>query len=505
MLLSIFGKVRSVNAWFVTLRRQQDASRHFLQVPRGLIVSSLAILISVTQFAGAQLQYDRTSFLNGFASDSLIWTRATYELQTSPVSYLGAAIPLGMVRNPNVNKALRYSQHLQAIAPVISAGGEHVLVGHSLGSLVARGLYIHRPETRPHIKGILAIAALHQGAPLADNAQQAVNFFVDVQRRVDDGARAITIQAFVLWVISYYSPDPWRAIFSNIAMFFLQAAQGETFELGDLLNIPKVPAIRDLSPDSSAVQGLARFDDASIPRANVYGTIPFKHAAIRVGLSGRGRDRDFASTVDSFNTGLIAFTACKYIGYATIVLGRTGRACAYARKVMKRVDERWVRYVNGTDGYGRPKYVPFDGVVPNERSRYPTPNALAYDVGVNGVNHQNIYTRQAGLDQVIEGMRRMGMVSGAPPPPPPSTLTASISGPDAVNTDWYSTWGAEVSGGTPPYTYSWSGLFYGSSSSISGTTATSGDLILDVYDAAGGHATATKFVTSTGCSGPELC
>ena len=84
-------------------------------------------------------------------------------------------------------------------------------------------------------------------------------------------------------------------------------------------------------------------------------------------------------------------------------------------------------------------------------------------------------------------------------------LSAYISGYDAVNTDWYSTWTAHVSGGTPPYTYAWSGLFSGSGSTISGTTSTDGDLILDVHDASGAHVTDTKHISSTGCSGRNLC
>lgn len=84
-------------------------------------------------------------------------------------------------------------------------------------------------------------------------------------------------------------------------------------------------------------------------------------------------------------------------------------------------------------------------------------------------------------------------------------LSAYISGYDAVNTDWYSTWTAHVSGGTPPYTYAWSGLFSGSGSSISGTTSTDGDLILNVYDSSGAHVTDTKHISSTGCSGRNLC
>jgi hypothetical protein len=496
------SRVNSPPTWpRIARNRRRDLSpKHALEL--ALVLATL--FSPLVSFAGAQLQYDGTTFLNGFASDSTIWTRGSYDLQSSPVNYLSQSIFLGHMANPNVGKKLTYSQQLDSLTPTILAGGQQVLVGHSLGVLVARGLYINKPATRPNIAAIVAIAAPHEGTRLADNAAEAVRFFSDVQRRVNDGVLAVQVESSVLLVLGYFAPQPAHTIFIDIALIFLNAASDVSISLGDLVNLPKLPALGAMKPDSATIQNLtSHFEDASLPRANIYGTIPFKHAAFRVVTSAQGREYDYPGIIDGINTGMTAFKLCKYFGYATIVLGSQGRACAYARIVLKRVDERWVKYVNGSDAFGNPRYVPFDGIVANERSRYPSPNAVAYDIGVNGANHQNIYSTHGGLDQVTEGMRRIGMLTEAPPPPP--TLTVSISGPDMVNTDWYSTWIAEVSGGTAPYTYSWSGLFYGSGSSISGTTSSGGDLILDVYDAVGGHATFTKTVASTGCAGQNLC
>jgi hypothetical protein len=44
-----------------------------------------------------------------------------------------------------------------------------------------------------------------------------------------------------------------------------------------------------------------------------------------------------------------------------------------------------------------------------------------------------------------------------------------------------------VSGGTPPYTYQWSGDFFGTDSSVSGTVTESSILYLDVWYAIGAH------------------
>lgn len=87
------------------------------------------------------------------------------------------------------------------------------------------------------------------------------------------------------------------------------------------------------------------------------------------------------------------------------------------------------------------------------------------------------------------------------------TLVAGIMGPDYVYPDDVMTWYATAGGGTPPYSYVWSGPLSGTQSSVSGSVRTSRTLYLDVYDAAGGHVTATKFITvqdGDPC-GHELC
>lgn len=96
-------------------------------------------------------------------------------------------------------------------------------------------------------------------------------------------------------------------------------------------------------------------------------------------------------------------------------------------------------------------------------------------------------------------------ISVSPPCCGGQELTVGITGPDQVNNDWTSTWTATVSGGTAPYTYSWSGLFYGTSSSVSGSVSSSDDLYLDVTDAVGTHVSVSKYISATGCTGPNLC
>ena len=110
-----------------------------------------------------------------------------------------------------------------------------------------------------------------------------------------------------------------------------------------------------------------------------------------------------------------------------------------------------------------------------------------------------------GLDRPYSYNPYLGTAPPPPPPPPPS-ITISIAGPDYVQPQDFSTWSAVVSGGTGPYTYSWSGPFSGSGSSISGSLNYADTIFLTVTDANGASATASKPVTvcydgSIPCSG----
>jgi hypothetical protein len=92
------------------------------------------------------------------------------------------------------------------------------------------------------------------------------------------------------------------------------------------------------------------------------------------------------------------------------------------------------------------------------------------------------------------------------PPPPPPDFTVSVNGPDVVWTGHYASWSAAVSGGTPPYTYQWTGQNMGSSTqdNFSGYVYYPFTIYLDVWDASGGHLAVTKSVTTCD-SGPNDC
>jgi len=87
-------------------------------------------------------------------------------------------------------------------------------------------------------------------------------------------------------------------------------------------------------------------------------------------------------------------------------------------------------------------------------------------------------------------------------------LEVSMMGPSNVSAGAAHTWTADVSSGSPPFTYAWSGLQHGSASSISFQPYASGELYLDVWDAAGKHFSTAMYVTvnsASNCPGYDIC
>lgn len=439
----------------------------------GVLLLASSVIHPISLAGQSPLNYDRTTFLHGFNGTPGSWLTFGTPSALSQYVFLGAN---GYLAPQLDGTNTIYAQRNQLRDTLNYFGGAQVLVGHSMGGLVARAAL---QSNGANIAGIITVGTPHEGTLLANNANNIVPFFTDVQRRVDD---------------AYWAVD---ATSLGLMHFFVSNDFPKIAQLAALFN-PHSAAIADLRTDSPTIATLDNQYDW-VPHANVYGVIPTRNAVLRVAQSLQNDDAGFDGAVSRKSSAKSGFKACKHIGYALIVTSFTARKCAWADKVLGRIDDRWATWVNGS-----PSDQPFDGVVTNARQVYP--GSHLYDASLNFqanlVDHNDLTYHVTAIAQIANAMFAIGMqrVAGGG-----QTLTAAISGPDAVNTDWYSTWSAQVSGGTPPYTYSWSGLFYGNGSSVSGSTSSTGDLILDVYDAASSHVTSTKTVTSTGCSGQYLC
>jgi len=158
------------------------------------------------------------------------------------------------------------------------------------------------------------------------------------------------------------------------------------------------------------------------------------------------------------------FKGCKKINYLMVFRIEAARRCSYAARVLGRIDDRWTRYVNGTESKPGflfpievPRDVPFDGIVSNERSRYPGLTNPDWDLPVvDSANHQNIYKRRDGLGRIAQAMILIGMTQAPTGLPDPPDLAVAISGPAAVRPGATCTWSATATNGTAPYSYAWS-------------------------------------------------
>ena len=91
-------------------------------------------------------------------------------------------------------------------------------------------------------------------------------------------------------------------------------------------------------------------------------------------------------------------------------------------------------------------------------------------------------------------------------PPPPAELSVNMTGPDGGTQDLQYTWTAQVAGGTPPYTYQWGGVMgSGTGSVFTRTLQASGDLYLDVWDAAGTHIAVSRWIEAVQNCGGLAC
>lgn len=98
------------------------------------------------------------------------------------------------------------------------------------------------------------------------------------------------------------------------------------------------------------------------------------------------------------------------------------------------------------------------------------------------------------------GMAESGATAGEPrPAASAATLTVSVNGPSTVRPSVQCYWWADAAGGTPPYSYSWSGGLSGYSILYEyfTTSPSSGSFTVSVTvtDALGATATANRPVT----------
>lgn len=371
--------------------------------------------------AGAQLAYDRSTFLHGIGSSPRVWGQPYPDLGAlTPPQYLSRRVDLKAVGTLNLNAGapdtvagLRYADQRDNLVRFLAgASGRDVLFAHSLGSLVSRGAFAVVGGAR--VAGIVTVAAPHQGAPIADSAGAALRYAQDMLSSVD------AAKANVKWYLAATFILGGVGTFLHELFSALDAQRsGGLPSAGGVTDLPRLAALKDLGPNDSAVVALNAYrGDGVVPRVNIRGSIPYAHALLRLAAATPGSE-SFEDMKQAKDKGLSLFRKCKNMGNWTFNASDPGNKCQRAANMLGALDGVWAAYTNGTTCNGalpgggcwryEPRKVPSDGVVPNERSNYPTSNGVTYDRPVDMATHLDIYRRRDALNAAADGMLLMGM------------------------------------------------------------------------------------------------
>ena len=360
--------------------------------------------------------YGRTTFFHGFGADRKSWTKPQPNLNgLAPWVYLQNRVVLHTVTIPDLDRQNTFDQQKAIAVATIAGSTRNVLVGHSMGSLIARATFFDQPS---NVAGIVAIAPPHQGVILADSAAAVAYWVTGMQDRINAGKAAIKSTflniALVTQLWAVYGLVSWEVDHSPV------------LDVSLVSGLPKLPALAALKQTSPTIDSLNRtFADSTVARVNITGRIPHKDALVRLAAAQVGADE--VEMIHQVGRARAAFNGCRAIGYMTIVNIPNARRCGWAYRQLGSIDERWSRHTVGsrTVSVGAfsvqlPKVeLTFDGVVPNANSVYP---GLGSDPRINilsdGSSHFSIISNAPGLENVAIGMLSIGMAQNTTAAPP---------------------------------------------------------------------------------------
>lgn len=446
-----------------------------------ILLTSVVVALSPLP-ADAQLSYDRTTFIHGFASSPGIWTTPYPEIGnlTTP-RYLAQQVVLGTVDAPDLNlflpaigAASQESNFRSFLANAnSSATHRHVFVGHSMGALIARYNYVAYSDMRSYYAGEIALDSPLSGALVANNRVAVASYLMDLQRRLNDAMNtwethvaekiwgSVDLPEFLLSrPVDASTTGPFIGLDVGKGMLayathILNGNDGAAVtRASDLLSLP---ALADLTTTSTFVTQLEGSSaDNVIPRVSISSSIDHRDAILRLKSDFDGSD--FRNNRTLYHRGMVLFAVCKVTGYVTVVTFHTGRTCGWAERALGRLNSRWTLYTTGAEdrlGGLVQSGISFDGLVTIANEHFPGPNAQTYDPApLPDVSHMEVYRKPAALDLTVAEMYAIGMKKYTPPPPP---LSLTVYGPSLVRPNALCSFQAAVDGGTPPYAYTWSG------------------------------------------------
>ena len=359
-------------------------------IGRSLAVLATALAFSASAAAQAA-SYDGTYFVHGFND-------GYYRFDMTVPALRARGLDLKAVRAPSLSStqpvAIQADELRSYQNGYLWFSDSTILVGHSMGGLTSRAAYLANPA---NIVGIVTVATPHQGSPIAVGGQRFTRHMGLVVAR--------TVRAIVGFAtyLPFSGPTVRHILSDHGTISDLVVAEINT------RNAASSPGAADLRPASATIQSLsAARADGVLPRANVVGEIPYRHAVWYV-LASAQRNEGLASGYIRTRTTVKSFAkTCKHVAYATIILWAQGRECAKLDRAISQIDNEYLGAVNGRAPSGRPLIGANDGLVPQSHSIYPSAASLQPRIAV-GANHNNITYVLPGIVALDAALMSVGV------------------------------------------------------------------------------------------------
>jgi pimeloyl-ACP methyl ester carboxylesterase len=336
---------------------------------------ALACILGTSATPAISWAQDFTTFIPGLGAPNTWWTRR------NTIGRIGAQVRLGTPVNPSVPTLDSVAVQTRTIRDVmINLGGQHALVGHSMGGIVARNATFAAPG---RTFGILTIGTPHRGAIVADNAQALNSYIVST---------AVTISEGFAGVLGL-TPGRVVAALRNVIRDQVQRVVDE-------FSPANAAATLDARTTSSVITSNKNTTD-NLRHAAIYGTMDRRFAWMYLASSAQYGD---VSSVHGwrhdYGSAVKILKACQIVRFHIVVSPYHGHLCRRGYKAATSVDERWQAFTAGGN-------VPSDAWIPNSSSAYPgtTLSDGATNRRVNLLDHNSLLTEQAGVDAIARALK----------------------------------------------------------------------------------------------------
>jgi len=264
-----------------------------------------------------------------------------------------------------------------------------VLVGHSMGGVVARTAYFANSSK---IAGIVTLSSPLRGAPIASNGPLARSMVRAIARDVTNSLIPILDNNVLI-----------RVTLSAIVNNQVNQAMDGLFSATGINSA----GAQDLKTTSAVITSQQDAMDP-LPHANVMGQVPGRHAMLRLAASVQYDEAKYASYARLWDKAESTTRKCSLARFAMFVnplLGYIGHNCRTAYKILSKADGQWYRLTRTPSDHA-----PFDAFITHTRLAYPGLSGSDSRLRIaNGANHLNITYTTIGTSATAAAMLAMGM------------------------------------------------------------------------------------------------